>query len=85
MWQRLGRRKISWDFAVLGKVTRKRGRFAILVPSGDDRCVVVICLTLTTLRPRFTSPFDMSSAGVFSGRWHITTFMGFSDLGKKEK
>jgi hypothetical protein len=27
MWQRLGRWKIPWDFAVLGKVTRKRGRF----------------------------------------------------------
>jgi hypothetical protein len=60
MWQRLGRRKISWDFAVLGKVTRKRGRFVVLGSSGDDRRVVVICLTLTTSKPRFTSPSDMS-------------------------
>jgi hypothetical protein len=30
-------------------------------------------------------PSNMSSAGVFSGRWRITTVMGFSDLGKKEK
>jgi hypothetical protein len=36
MWQRHGRWKISWDFAVLGKVMRNRGRFMILDPSGGD-------------------------------------------------
>jgi hypothetical protein len=29
MWQRLDRRKISWDFAVLGRVTRNRLRYMI--------------------------------------------------------
>jgi hypothetical protein len=55
MWQRLGRWKISWDFAVLGKVTRKRGRFIILDSSGGDRRVVVmmnsIFSDITTCRP----------------------------------
>jgi hypothetical protein len=85
MWQRLGRRKISWDFAVLGKVTRKKGRFIILDSSGGDRRVDVICLTLTTSKPRLTSPSEISSAGVVYGRWRITAFMGFSDLAKKVK
>jgi hypothetical protein len=69
-------------FSVRGKVTRKRGRFVILGSSGDDRRVVVICLMLTTSKPRFTGPSDMSSAGVLSGRWRITAFIGFSELGK---
>jgi hypothetical protein len=34
MWQRLLSRKISWDFAVLGKVIKKRRRFIISDPSG---------------------------------------------------
>jgi hypothetical protein len=42
MWQRLGRRKISWDFGVLDKVTGKSGRVMILVSLGGDRRVVVI-------------------------------------------
>jgi hypothetical protein len=42
MWQWLGRWKISWDFVVLGKVTRKRGRFVIMDSSGGDSRVVVI-------------------------------------------
>jgi hypothetical protein len=33
--------RISWDFAVLGKVTRKRGKFVILDSLGGDRRVVV--------------------------------------------
>jgi hypothetical protein len=32
MWQRLCRWKVSWNFAVLGKVTRKRGRFVFWTP-----------------------------------------------------
>jgi hypothetical protein len=36
MWQRLGRRKISWDFGFLGKVTMKSGRVMTFVSSGGD-------------------------------------------------
>jgi hypothetical protein len=32
MWQRLGSLKISWDFAVLGKVIMNRGMFMVVVP-----------------------------------------------------
>jgi hypothetical protein len=35
MWQRAVKRKISWDFAVLGKVMRNRGRFLDRVPSTE--------------------------------------------------
>jgi hypothetical protein len=80
MWQRLGRRKISWDFVVLGKVTRNRGRFVVLGSSGDDRLVDLICLALTMSKLRFTSPSDMSSAWVLSDKWRITAFMGFIRL-----
>jgi hypothetical protein len=62
MWQRLGRRKISWDFVVLGKVTRNGGRFMILDSSGGDRWVAVICFTLTTSKLRLTSPSEIPSA-----------------------
>jgi hypothetical protein len=55
VWQRLGKRKITWDFAVLGKVTRNRGSFMIMDSSGGERRVAVICLTLTTSKPRLTS------------------------------
>jgi hypothetical protein len=51
MWQRLGRRKIFWDFAVLGKVTRKRARFLILDSSGGDRRVVVIYIKAEAHQP----------------------------------
>jgi hypothetical protein len=64
-----------------GKVIRKRGRFMVFDPSGGDRRVAVIYFTLITSKPRLLSPSDMYSAGVFYGRWRITTFMGFSDLG----
>jgi hypothetical protein len=64
MWQRLGRQKISWDFADLGKVTRKSGREVTLDSSGGDRRVVVICLTLTTSKPRLTSPSEIFLVGV---------------------
>jgi hypothetical protein len=37
MWQRAGSRNISWDFAVLGKVIRKKGRFMVVDPSVGDR------------------------------------------------
>jgi hypothetical protein len=81
MLQRLGRLKISWDFDVLDKVTRKRGRFVVLDFSGGDRRVAVICLTLITSKPRLTSQSQISSAGVFCGKWRITAFIGFLDLG----
>jgi hypothetical protein len=81
-WQRLGRWKISWDFAVLSKVTRNMGRFMILDSSGGDRRVAVICLTLPTSKPRLTSPSEIFSAVVLCSRWRITAFVGFSDSGK---
>jgi hypothetical protein len=68
MWQRLCSREISWDFAVLGKVIRKRGRFMFVDPSEGDRKVALICLTLITSNPRLTSPSDMYSAGVLCGK-----------------
>jgi hypothetical protein len=37
MWQRFVSRKMSWDFAVLGKVIRNKGRFGVDVPSGGVR------------------------------------------------
>jgi hypothetical protein len=72
--------EIAWDFSVLGKVIRKSGRFMVFHPSGGDQRVAVSGLTLMTSNPRLTSPSDMSSAGVFRGRWRITAFMGFSDF-----
>jgi hypothetical protein len=84
MWQSLESLKISGDFAVLGRVTRNRGRFTGLDPSGDRR-LDDICLTLMTSNPRSTSPSEMSWAGVLLGRWRNTALMGFSDFGKKVK
>jgi hypothetical protein len=72
---------ISWDFDVLGKVIRKRGMFTVVVPSAGDQWVVHICSMLITSKPRFTNPCEMSSAGVETGRCHITAFVGFWDLG----
>jgi hypothetical protein len=54
----------------------------VVDPSEGDRRVAVICLTLITSNPRLTSPTDISSAGVLCGRWRITAFIGFSDLGR---
>jgi hypothetical protein len=55
----------------------------ILDSSGGERRVAVICLTLTTSKPRLTRPSEISSAGVVCGRWLISAFMGFSDLGSR--
>jgi hypothetical protein len=60
MWQWLVSRKIPWDFAVLGKFIGRRVRFMIFDPSGGDRRVAVIFLTLIKSKPRLTSP-----SGVF--------------------
>jgi hypothetical protein len=68
MWQRLGSLKISWDFAVLGKVMTNKGMFMAVVPAGGDWRVAVICLTLITSKPRLSSLSDMSSAGILKGR-----------------
>jgi hypothetical protein len=76
---------ISWDFGVLGKVTRKRGRFIVDVPSEDDRRMADICLTLITSKQRSINQSEMSSAGVVNGRWRTTAFIGFWDLGYKVK
>jgi hypothetical protein len=64
MWQIPGILKIDCDFAVLGKVIRNKGRFLVVVPSEGGRWVVVICLTLITSKPRFTSSSEIFSAGV---------------------
>jgi hypothetical protein len=63
--QRSVKRKISWNFAVLGKVMRNKGGFLDRVPSYSDRRVVDICLTLMMKKPRSISPLEMSCAGVF--------------------
>jgi hypothetical protein len=84
MWQRLDSLKISWDFWVLGRVTRNRGKVTGF-ESSVDRRAEDICLTLTTSKPRSTSPSDISFAGVLLGSWRNTAFTGFSDLGKKVK
>jgi hypothetical protein len=77
----VGSRKIYWDFAVLGKVIRKRWSFMVVDPSGGNRLVAVICLTLVTPKSRLTSPSDMSFAGVLCGSWRITAFIGFFRFG----
>jgi hypothetical protein len=58
----------------------------ILDSSGVELRVAVICLTLTTSKPRLTSPSEIrvSTAGMLCGRWRITAVMIFTDLGKKE-
>jgi hypothetical protein len=66
--QRLGRWKMSCDFALLDRVMRKKGRFVILDISGGNRRLIVIYLTLTTSKSRLTSPLQTSSSGVFCGR-----------------
>jgi hypothetical protein len=45
-------------------VIRKRGIFTVVVPSEGDRLVVDICLTLRAAKPRFTKPYEISSAEV---------------------
>jgi hypothetical protein len=81
MWQRLGKVKISCDFAILGKVMRKKDKLMVVVPSADDQSLVVICLTAVMSKPRLFSPSNMVSAGVLCGRWHITAFTGFWNFG----
>jgi hypothetical protein len=66
MWQRLASLKISCYFGIPVKVIRNKGRLVVVVPLGDRR-TVIICLMLMTLKPRFTGPSDMSSAGVLWG------------------
>jgi hypothetical protein len=72
---------IPEDFDILGKVMRKRGRYAVDVPSAGDQQVGDICLTLITSKPASTNPSEMSCAGVVNGRCSITAFIGFWDLG----
>jgi hypothetical protein len=74
---------ISWDFVVIGKVIRNKGRLTWDVPSAEDLLVDDICLTLIKSNPRPTKPSEMSSAGVLNGRCRITALMGFWDLGWK--
>jgi hypothetical protein len=83
MWHSFVSLNISADFAARGSVTKKRGRNSERGPFSGDVRVVVICFTLTTLKPMSSSPFDMSSAEVRMGRCLMTAFMGFSLFGKK--
>jgi hypothetical protein len=71
--QRLVSLIISWDFDVLGKVTRKRGMFTEVVPPARDRQVVDICLRLIISKQRFNNSSDMSSTGVEKGRTGVDT------------
>jgi hypothetical protein len=79
--QRLVSLNISWHFDILGNVIKKRGMFTVVLPSAGDQWVADICLMLIMSVPRFTSPPEMSSAGVMNGRCYITAFIGFWDLG----
>jgi hypothetical protein len=81
---RLDNLKISWDFAVLGRVIRNNGRVFFYAPSVGDRRVVVICLTLMISKPRFTSSSEMSSTGVLVGRCRMIAFTCFRSLGKRK-
>jgi hypothetical protein len=84
MWQRVDSLKISWDFWVLGMVTRNKTKI-MGFESSVDRRAEDISLTLMTSKPRSTSPSDISFAEVLPGRWRNTEFTGFSDIGKKVK
>jgi hypothetical protein len=68
MWQRYWSLKISWDFAVLRRVMRNKGRFLVAASWNGDRREFVICLTLTTSNPRVTSPSEIFCAGAVIGR-----------------
>jgi hypothetical protein len=65
----------------LGKVSRKRGVFTVVVLSVGDRRVAEICLMLIISKPRFTSPSEIFSGGAVNGRCRITALIGFWDLG----
>jgi hypothetical protein len=80
-WQRFVSLNMSLDFDVPRKVVRKKGVFTVVVPSVGDRLMVDICLTLITLKPRFTNQSEMSSAGAETGRCRITAFVDFWYLG----
>jgi hypothetical protein len=56
----------------------------VVDPSEGDGGVAVICLTLITSNPRLTNQSDISYAWVLCGKWRVTAFMGFSDLGQNE-
>jgi hypothetical protein len=68
MWQRLDNLKISWDFAILGRVIRNNGRVFVDAPSVGNRRIAVICLTLITSKPWVTRLLEMSSGGILGGR-----------------
>jgi hypothetical protein len=59
--------------------------FTAVIPSAGDRWVAGICLALIISKLRFPNPSELSSAGVVNGRYRITTFTGFWDLGEKVK
>jgi hypothetical protein len=44
VWERLVRLNILWYFDILGKITMKRGRFTMIVPSAGQQQTGYICL-----------------------------------------
>jgi hypothetical protein len=55
----------------------------VLDSSGGEGREAVICLTLTTSKPRLIRPSEISSAGVLSGRWRHRLYglFGFGEEG----
>jgi hypothetical protein len=81
MRQKLLSWNIFWEFDILVKIMKKKGRSTVnILPSGD-RWVADISLTLITSKPRSTNPSQMSSAGEVTGGGRITVFTSFWDLG----
>jgi hypothetical protein len=68
------------EFPVLGKVTRDK----VMGFEPSERAEE-ICLTVTTSKPRSTSPSDMSYAGVLLFRWRNTAFIRFVRFGEGGK
>jgi hypothetical protein len=64
---------------------RYRGRSSTWVCPLSTVRVVVICLTLITLKSKSSRPMEISSAGVFVGRWRVTTFIVIHEFRKKVK
>jgi hypothetical protein len=76
---------ILWDFDIIHEVIRMSWIFTVVVSSAGDWKVVDICLALITWKPRFITPYGMSSAGAETERCRITALTAFWDLGQKVK
>jgi hypothetical protein len=76
---------MSWDFDVISKIMRSRGRFTVDGSLAGNRRVADICLTLIMPKPKPTNPSEMSSAGVVNRRCRVTAIISFWDLAQKVK